>query len=353
MIHFAQLKGFIQKQGWSDFGVVSAEVLSQNLHDHKIVFSDWLKNRFHGQMDYLLRMKDDRYDLSNKLPDVRSVIVLCANYSDGGPNLANYEAHHALIARYAAGRDYHKVLKKKLDNLSNYLQQKDSATRTYGSVDSGPLPDRVLAEAAGLGFFGKNACLINPKKGSYFFIAALLTNLDLEPSAKPHMPNCGNCTRCQVACPTGAILGHGQINARLCISYLTIENREGIPVELRPKIGNRLFGCDICQEVCPFNQLRAHKQEIQIDELKGAYGVGGTLDLREILNIRTDEVYVQKFAGTPLMRAKRRGLVRNACIVAGNSKNPALIPYLQAVVDEEDDAMLKEHAEWGIQQLKQ
>ncbi len=155
-----------------------------------------------------------------------------------------------------------------------------------------------------------------------------------------------------VESPTGAITAPGVIDARKCISYLTIENKGGIPVELRPKLGNRLFGCDICQEVCPFNIGRAGKQEVLIRELKGEYGVGESLDLREVLAIENDEEFLKRFAGTPLMRAKRRGLLRNACVVAGNSGDSELIPYLQQVMDREKDSMIKEHAQWAFQTLK-
>ena len=164
------------------------------------------------------------------------------------------------------------------------------------------------------------------------------------------MPNCGDCQKCINNCPTGALVAPGQVDARKCISYLTIENKEGIPEELRSQISDRLFGCDVCQEVCPFNIGRAHHQTIQIDKLKGEYGVGDSLDLRAILSIKTDEEFLEKFAGTPLMRAKRRGLIRNACVVAGNSGDPSLIPYLEKLIDQ-DDEMLKEYAQWAIQRL--
>ncbi len=257
-----------------------------------------------------------------------------------------------VVARYASGKDYHNVLKKKLIKLSNFLKLNFSNCETYLSVDSGPTVDRVLAEVGGLGFFGKNSCIINPSKGSYFFIASIFTNLDLTPSAKKRMPNCGNCTKCIDACPTGALVSPGQLDARKCISYLTIENKEGIPIEFRSKMGNRLFGCDICQEVCPFNIGRAYRQEVKIEKLKGDYGVGESLDLREVLSIKTNGDYLKKFAGTPLMRAKRRGLIRNACVIAGNSGNLDLIPYLKKIIDREDDKMLKEHAQWGVEQIK-
>jgi len=166
------------------------------------------------------------------------------------------------------------------------------------------------------------------------------------------MPTCGDCRKCFSACPTGAIVAPGVIDARRCISYLTIENKGGIPLELRASLGDRLFGCDICQEVCPFNESRAHHQKVMIGPLKKESGIGGSLNLKELLTIETDEAFLEKFAGTPLMRAKRRGLLRNACVVAGNSGEPSFIPLLKKVIEREEDAMIQEHAEWAIEQLE-
>ncbi|MBI5421628.1 tRNA epoxyqueuosine(34) reductase QueG, partial [Candidatus Peregrinibacteria bacterium] len=319
------------------------------LAQHRPVFDAWVAQGLHAGMDYLPRMAEDRYHPDRKLPEVKSAIVLAAWY---GYEQKNCSTGHGKVSRYAGGRDYHKVLKKKLIALSDWLKAQEPGCETFVSVDSGPTVDRVLAECAGLGFFGKNSLLINPSRGSYFLIGSVLTTLALTPTAKPPMPNCGNCTRCAVACPTGAIGKNGVIDANRCISYLTIENKGSIPVELRPKIGNRVFGCDICQEVCPFTLGRATQQTVLIAELKPDAGVGESLDLAELLSIRTDEAFLKRFAGTPLMRAKRRGLLRNACVVAGNSGEPMLIPHLERILDEESDEMLKEHATWAIARLK-
>ena len=342
------------------FGITSFEEIKKNLKKHEKIFQEWVKKGFEADMSYLLRMEDDRYHPDHVLTDIRSVIVLGAWY--GGtpfvsPSAIRLPLVKGEIARYARGKDYHKVLKKKLIELSDWLKIHPESSsglnaHTYISVDSGPTVDRVLAESAGLGFFGKNTCIIDPSKGSYFFIASVLTNLELEPISKKSMPNCGACQNCIKNCPTGALVKPGVLDARKCISYLTIENKGGIPIELRPKIGNRLFGCDACQEVCPFNIGRAHRQEIKIQDLSSEFGVGSSLDIREILSIKSDEEFLKKFAGTPLMRAKRRGLIRNACVVAGNSGDQSCIPYLQELIGRESDKMLKEHAEWAIKQLQ-
>lgn len=346
----AHLKHYIESQGWTHYGIVPYADLKAALKRHRGHFDDWALQGFVADMDYLKRMADDRFDPARKLPDVDGVIVLAAWYDNNEQKICSKKEGE--VARYAIGRDYHKVLRKKLDELSAWLKSQNPLAATYASVDSGPTADRVLAEAVGLGFFGKNSLIIDPSRGSYFFIATLYTNLSLEATPKRRMPNCGDCTRCMDACPTGAIKAPGKIDARLCISYLTIENKQGIPAALRPKIGNRLFGCDACQVVCPFNVGRAHHQVVTIHDLKASQGIGRFLDLSDILAIKDDDAFLERFAGTPLMRTKRRGLLRNACVVAGNSGDVTLIPILKDLIQRETDPMLQEHAEWAIEQLR-
>ena len=366
------LEQFIKKQGWTMFGIADFEAIREKLMEHEKIFSERESKGLEADMDYLKKMQNDRFHPENKLPGIKSVIVLGAVYSDSGSAAADGQ-DCGVVARYARGKDYHKILKKKLVGLSDWLKIQNSKSNvtgsagggsnveTYISVDSGPTSDRVLAECAGLGFFGKNSFIIDPSRGSFFFIASLYTTAELPVTEKRRMPNCGDCKKCQSACPTGAIIAPGVIDARRCISYLTIENKGGIPEEFRSKIGNRIFGCDICQEVCPFNIGRAHRQQITIDELKSDFGVGpvatratrtgDSLDLKTILSIKSDEEFLKMFAGTPLMRAKRRGLLRNACVVAGNISKKNLIPYLEEIIKRESDDMLKEHAKWAIDEL--
>ena len=338
-----QLGAFIEDQCWSGYGVAPISDVEVALKKHEGIFEEWLKQGYQAEMSYLESMKEDRYHPENKLPDVKSVVVLQAWYgSEGQGN----------VAQYARGRDYHKVLRKKLVALSDWLRGQGEGIETYVSVDSGPTVDRVLAEVAGLGFFGKNSNLINPSNGSYFFIATLMTNAEIPATERRRMPGCGDCQRCMTACPTGAIVAPRVINARRCIAYLTIESKEGIPVEFRSMIGNRLFGCDICQEVCPFNEGRAGRQEIRMDELKAESGVGDSLDLAGILAIENDGQFLERFAGLPIMRAKRRGLLRNACIVAGNSGDKSYISPLKTLIQRESDEMLMEHAQWAIKEIE-
>lgn len=341
-----EIRAFLESQGWSAFGIVPILDVRKALQEHETIFEKWLSKGFQADMGYLESMKNDRYHPENKLPDVKSVVVLQAWYGSSGPG------QRGIVARYARGRDYHTILKKKLVELSNFLKAMDPSIESYLSVDSGPAVDRVLAEVAGLGFFGKNTNIIDPSKGSYFFIASLLVNAELTPTLKRRMPTCGDCQKCMKACPTGAIVAPRVIDARRCIAYLTIENKGGIPPEFRRAIGNRLFGCDSCQEVCPFNEGRAGRQSIQIDALKSQNGVGDSLDLREILAIGTDEEFEKRFAGTPLMRARRCGLIRNACVVAGNTEDEAIIPLLKEVIRREQDEMLREYALWAIAEIE-
>jgi len=350
------LEQFINKQGWSMFGIAKFEDIRKNLIKHEKIFQEWFKKGYGADMDYLKRMENDRYHPERKLADIKSVIVLGANYYDGGSDRGSNRrsdrgSNCGVAARYSRGKNYHKILKKKLIELSDFLKSENPDAETYISTDSGPTADRVLAESAGLGFFGKNTCIIDPSRGSFFFIASVYTNIELPETEKRRMPNCGNCQKCMKACPTGALIAPGKLDARKCISYLTIENKGVIPKNLRSKIGNRIIGCDACQEVCPFNIGRAHHQQIAIDKLKSENGVGDSLDLKEILSIQSDEEFQQKFAGTPLMRAKRRGLLRNACIVAGNSGIKELNANIKKIIESESDAMLKEHAEWAFRLL--
>ncbi len=350
---FNTLKQFIDGQGWSFFGIASFEKIKSNFKKHEKIFKEWIKKGYQADMDWLERMKEDRFRPERVLPGVKSVVVLGVWYAPASrSNIKDLSC--GIVARYAVGKDYHKVLKKKLIELSDWLKKSNvkgqmSKVETYVSVDSGPTVDRVLAEAAGLGFFGKNTCLINPSRGSYFFIASLLTNLDLPLTPKKPMPDCGDCRKCIKSCPTEALVKPGKLDARKCISYLTIENKGPIPAELRPKIGNRLFGCDACQEICPFNAVS--RCDVLIAPLKPESGAGGSADLKTILSIKSDEEFLNRFAGTPLMRAKRFGLIRNACVVAGNSGDKTLIPLLEELIKREKDDIILDHARWAVNQL--
>ncbi|MBN1586289.1 MAG: tRNA epoxyqueuosine(34) reductase QueG [Candidatus Omnitrophica bacterium] len=304
-------------------------------------FAEWVSQDYAGDMQYLARRTEGR-PLQELLPGAQSVLSLVSAYpsevqtSAPGPS--------ARVARYAWERDYHKVLRTRLKALEACLPElagRPVASRHY--VDTGPILERSLAHRAGLGFFGKNTLLITRDFGSWVFVCEVLTDLDLEPDT-PLTGTCGSCTRCLDICPTQAFTQPYQLDARKCISYLTIESRDPIPHALRPGLQDWVFGCDLCQEVCPYNQRKRLVRPAMSPAIQRA---GPTLDLAQVLRIRTDEEFLETFAGTALMRAKRRGLLRSAAVVAGNLGDPALIPVLEELLELEEDPVIREHAEWA------
>ncbi|HSG48337.1 MAG TPA: tRNA epoxyqueuosine(34) reductase QueG, partial [Longimicrobiales bacterium] len=253
----AQVRGQARELGFDLVGVTRPDG-SQHLD----LYRRWLQEGRHGAMGYLARPDAvaRRGALGKTLPGVRSVVVVGQEYCQEDPSGVPGDPSRGVVARYARGRDYHKVVKKKLNALGAWLSETvagEVAWRSY--VDTGPILERDLARRAGLGWFGKNTMLIHPKKGSYFFLGVLLTDLALTPDEPFEADHCGSCTACLDACPTGALLGRDDtgapvMDATRCISYLTIEHKGAIPAELQPLMGNRIYGCDICQEVCPFTR---------------------------------------------------------------------------------------------------
>lgn len=266
-----------------------------------------------GDMHYLEDFKK-RVDPNVLLPGAKSVIVIAINYFREQKPVPK---GHGRVARYANGRDYHKVLKKLLKQLAAYIGEKDPSAETKLCVDSAPLLEKAYAVRAGIGFIGKNTTLITPQYGSYVLLGEILTNLELEYD-QPADGTCGTCTRCIDACPTKAFAGPRELDAKKCISYLTIEHKGPIPEEFHKPMANWIFGCDICQEVCPYNKQFA--KPLQLEAFKKVTIAGSSIPLEEILSIKDDEEYVARFAGSPLMRAKRAGLQRNARIAKQNQQ---------------------------------
>jgi len=251
-----------------------------------------------------------------------------------------------VVARYARYDDYHDVLGERLKLLTGFLDDVGGPdSRSLGYVDTGPLLERDLAQRAGLGFVGKHTNLISRRLGNWILLGEIITTLDFEPDA-PEKNRCGTCTRCIAACPTGAITGPFQLDARLCISYLTIELKGPIPVKLRPAIGNRIFGCDDCLAVCPWNRF-AHEGRMMKDRARQDLRQP---DLVELLSL-TEADFKRRFAGTPLWRAKRRGLLRNVCVALGNVGDESAIPALQRAAGD-DEPLIAEHATWALQQIR-
>jgi epoxyqueuosine reductase len=288
-----------------------AEIESKYLE----AFEKWLGNGYEGAMAYMQKL-ERRRDLKKILPGAQSVIVLAMNYYRDQPNLSPGAGR---VARYAYGRDYHKIISKKLRKFEDWICEQFPEARTKAYVDTGPVLERALAQQSGIGVIGKNGCLITREYGSWVFLSEIITTLDL--TADTPAPNynaktvCGSCTRCIDACPTGAIVAPGLIDSRLCISYLTIENKGEIPPELAEKITEtqRVYGCDICQEVCPHNSAR--QRNTAHGELTSPIIAGDELPLKEFNKIKDDEDFLNHFAGSPLMRAKRRGLTRNLALL--------------------------------------
>jgi epoxyqueuosine reductase len=296
-------------------------------------------------MTYLERTARKRIAPGQVLSASRSIITLGVSYAlsaraDGsGPCFGE-------IARYARYSDYHDVAGARLQALTEFVNRLGGGeTRSLWYVDTGPLLERDLAQRAGLGFIGKHTNLISRKLGNWFFLAEIITTLELPPD-EPEKNRCGSCRRCLDACPTGAIIAPFQLDARRCISYLTIELKGAIPAELRPAVGTRIFGCDDCLAACPWNRFaRAGSMmaEHRRSELK-------TPDLAELLSL--DEAGFQaRFAGTPILRAKWRGFLRNVCVALGNAGGPAALPALQRAASG-PEPLIAEHALWAIGRIQ-
>ncbi|MBW8864731.1 MAG: tRNA epoxyqueuosine(34) reductase QueG [Verrucomicrobia bacterium] len=309
-------------------------------------FQDWLAHKNHGEMQWLERNAGKRIDPQHVLTGAKSVIVLAASYEQPHLQPATSNPKGGVVARYARFDDYHDVLAEKLKLLNQFTGQLGGAgTRSLWYVDTGPILERDFAQRAGLGFVGKHTNLISRKLGNWIFLSEILTTLELEPDA-PEKNHCGNCTRCIAACPTNAITAPFQLDARKCISYLTIELKGAIPVELRPLIGNRIYGCDDCLAACPWNRfareghlMKPHARE----DLQQP-------DLVELLSL-DDRQFKSRFQGSPILRTKRRGLLRNVCVALGNIGDESALPALQkATADHEP--LIAEHARWAVQEIK-
>jgi epoxyqueuosine reductase len=355
------LKTEALRLGFELAGIAPA-VTPTGLHE----FLDWLERGHAGEMHYFERREEAYEHPRHVLDGVRSVVMLGINYNNQAPQLreerrreetSSAEADRATagtsapavkarIARYAQGSaDYHDVIRQKLRELTHFLRREAPGCNVRGVVDTAPLLERDFARLAGLGWFGKNTMLINKRLGSWFFLAALLVDVELEYDTPHAASHCGTCTRCLDACPTGAFVEPYVLDARRCISYLTIEHRGAIAEELRPGMGDWLFGCDICQEVCPWNRKAPLSSEPAFaprPELTGA-------DAAALLSL-TEGEFRRQFRNTALERPGRAGLVRNAAIVAGNSGDSIARAPLAAALDDEAE-VVRDAAGWALERL--
>ena len=279
---------------------------------HWAQYKEWVDKGWHGSMSYLKDHLDLKRDPRSLLPSAQSVIMVGLNYNQPNP----YHANHPRIARYALGRDYHKVVRGKLKQLQNWLHQEYPGSVHRVCVDSAPIMERDFARLAGLGWFGKNTMIINSQRGSWFFLGVLLTSVELEPD-KPSSGGCGTCHACIDACPTGAIVhqdGRWQVNATRCISYLTIEHEAGIEPELAAKIGEWTFGCDVCQEVCPFNQARESQPlRAKNTHVPDFANRRNWPSLTELV-VMSQQDWDRASQGSPVRRTGLSGIQRNALI---------------------------------------
>lgn len=313
---------------------------------HLEVYARWLAQGRHAEMAYLAapRAVERRGDPRLILPECRSILVLGIRYPK--PAEEPPAPTHGRVAAYAGGTDYHEVLPERLQALVAFIEaQVGAAVPNRWYTDTGPLLERELAQRAGLGWIGKNTCLINPQQGSYFLLAEILLGVDLVPDAPLATDHCGTCRRCIEACPTGCILPDRTLDSARCLSYLTIELKGELPADLRPGVGEWVFGCDICQAVCPWNLRFA------TDEYDPAFAPQVThLDLVETLSL-TAEQFNRRFKHSPIRRAKRAGLLRNAAVSLGARKIlPAQAALVQAAGQDPSD-LVRTHAAWALGQL--
>jgi epoxyqueuosine reductase len=347
----AQLVKFAASIGFDSCRVAPCESSA-----HANEFQSWLRDGANGEMEYMRRGAEKRSDPQKILPGAKSIIVLALNYFQGveaGVSPATNQnaagtadttaAATGRIARYAWGDDYHDVIARKLDKIDKFLAGFGGEQKCY--VDTGPILERDHAAAAGIGWQGKSTMLIDPELGTWFFLAEILTTLEF-PRDEPQRDRCGTCMRCITACPTGAITAPHRLDARRCISYLTIELRGSIPLELRPLIGDRIFGCDDCLEACPWNRFAKVSRESAFAARRSTVAT----PLRNHLSLDDNE-FRELFRNSPIKRIKRRGFLRNVCVALGNVGTAVDLPALERALDDHEP-LVTEHAAWAIERIR-
>ena len=307
------------------------------------IYNAWLKKGYAGSMAYLERHAELKEDPRKLLPQTMSLLALGFNYKTLEPSEQVQNPDIGCISRYAWGDDYHDLIRSKLSVLEDFLCRELNAGKLSRSfVDSGPVLEREVAQRAGLGWIGKHSNLINWKKGSWFFLAELLVDVQLEADLPFTRVDCGTCTICIEACPTDAIIANRTLDARRCISYLTIELKDPIPLELRPKMANLIFGCDICQQVCPWNGDAPQSQEKKLQP-RPENVAPQLLDLMKL----DQAAFSKRFRNSPIKRAKRRGFLRNVAVALGNWAHVEAIPALSLGLDDEE-ALVRAHSAWAL-----
>jgi epoxyqueuosine reductase len=340
--HADAIKKRIREEALSlGFGAVGFADATESPHAEKL--TAWLAAGRHGTMRWMARDPARRSDPRAVLPRARTVVSVSVPYYRGDWRArAEDDAPRGRIARYAWGRDYHKRIRRKLKNLARAILGLCPGARWLAYVDTGPMLDRAWAERAGIGWIGKNTNVILQGRGSWTFLGEILTDLWMEPDP-PARNHCGTCAKCIAACPTGAIVGPYELDARRCISYLTIEHRGAIPLELRPAIGTRIFGCDDCQEVCPWNRFAVKTEDPEFRDRPGQ----GTPELIPLLSL-DEGAFRARYEGTAILRAKRAGFVRNVAVALGNLGDRRSVGPLARALVGDPEPLVRGHAAWAL-----
>jgi epoxyqueuosine reductase len=337
----SRLKARALELGFDAVGIASIGPLEASAH-----YDAWLSARRHGEMRYLAtpRSRGRRADPTRILAGLRSVVCVALCHEPSRD--AERDGRLGHIARYAAGEDYHRVMRDTLGSLERWIERELlPGSRALWYSDTGAILERGWAERAGLGWIGKHSGLLSERLGSWFLLGELLLDRDLAPDPPLTHEHCGTCRRCLDACPTGAIVAPYQLDARLCISYLTIELRGSIPIELRPSMGEWIFGCDVCQDVCPWNRFAPPAREAR---LHARSLEGWTL----VRFLSLDEAgFDRLFAGSPIRRAQRAGFLRNVCVALGNRGEPSAAPALARAMAWDAAPVVRGHAAWALGEI--
>lgn len=340
----ADIKSWASELGFQQTGISDID-----LEQHEQHLNEWLAQGYQGELDYMERHGDKRAHPEKLLPGTLRVISVRLDYltTQARPSKHEQDTGNAQVSRYAMGRDYHKLMRKRLAKLGQKIEQQARLKGCRAFVDSAPVLERALAEKAGLGWIGKNTMLLSRTAGSYFFLGEIYTNLPL-PTDSPHAKNhCGQCTACLDICPTGAFVAPYVLDARKCISYLTIELKGSIPLELRPLIGNRIFGCDDCQTICPWNRFAQLSDEQDFQPRHG-------LDSAQLLTLFnwTEQEFLEKTAGSAIRRSGYQGWLRNIAVALGNADTSDAIVNALESKRQHPSPLVREHVEWALQQHK-
>ncbi len=337
-----KIKTKAKEIGFNKVGITDVTPLPEKIQS---LYSNWLKKDYNAGMEYLEKSIDIRLNPAKLFQNAKSIVSLAINYNPGFIGKIS-SRDIAFISRYALGKDYHKIISHKLELLLAYIKQ---ATRNKASgktyCDTGPILEKLIAERAGLGWIGKNSALITKDFGSWVFLGEIVLDIELKKDL-PAKNLCSDCNLCIEACPTVAIVAPGVIDTSRCLSYLTVENRGGIPIDLREALENKVFGCDTCQEVCPFNSNVAKTTESCFLPWKHLLGIS----LKKLF-IMAYENFEGYFSNSAIKRTKRSGLFRNIIVAMGNSQDKQYLPLLKKLLTEED-SIVKNHVEWAIKKLK-